>query len=252
MGAIKKVYFSIASKEVVSPKANNVIGKDVCTLLVDGKKRIRDYMAKTTTHSLVYSMSADEFTYLLESAHYQILRAGVRAYGHWMVMRTSVRRAMKDGSLRDLVRDRTPDATDADTTDSEGEPARATAVAPGGAGGGAPDVLLSPVLGFGDADYASGEAEGDRPATRRPPPQAAAAGAGVAGPRAAATLRPLEAAPTKAKARESRAQRRASRKHAKALETRIARVEEELKAHGNKLDMILTHLIRRGAAGGAR
>ncbi|KAH8091321.1 hypothetical protein JL720_6217 [Aureococcus anophagefferens] len=78
---------SIASKEVISPKANNVIGKDVCTLLVDGKKRIRDYMARTMTHCLVYSMSADEFTYLLDSAHYQILRRGVRAYGHWMVMR---------------------------------------------------------------------------------------------------------------------------------------------------------------------
>ena len=97
---------SIASKEVISPKANNVIGKDVCTLLVDGKKRIRDYMARTMTHCLVYSMSADEFTYLLDSAHYQILRRGVRAYGHWMVMRDSVRAAMKAGTLADLVEDR--------------------------------------------------------------------------------------------------------------------------------------------------
>ncbi|KAH8049583.1 hypothetical protein JL722_11881 [Aureococcus anophagefferens] len=148
---------SIASKEVISPKANNVIGKDVCTLLVDGKKRIRDYMARTMTHCLVYSMSADEFTYLLDSAHYQILRRGVRAYGHWMVMRDSVRAAMKAGTLADLVEDkRRGDSSDSSDSESDGG---------GRCGRDESDATdVSPVTPFGDHFPAGG---GDAPGHAR-------------------------------------------------------------------------------------
>ena len=93
----------MATKEVVTDRSNNVIGKDVCTLLVDGKRRVRDYTAKTLSHSLVYSMSADEFTYMLNSAHYRILRKGVRAFGHWMIMKLNLKARWRDGSLEKIL-----------------------------------------------------------------------------------------------------------------------------------------------------
>jgi hypothetical protein len=215
---------SIASKEVISPKANNVIGKDVCTLLVDGKKRIRDYMARTMTHCLVYSMSADEFTYLLDSAHYQILRRGVRAYGHWMVMRDSVRAAMKAGTLADLVEDkRRGDSSDSSDSESDG----------GGRGGrdesDATDV--SPVTPFGDHFPADG---GDAPV--RPPPSAAG-GAGAAPKK----LEPLGRGQGHARSKRHRDR---VRKDVRGLGARVGALEAAVQAQTSKLDMILTHLIR--------
>ena len=59
---------SIESKEIITDRHNNIVGKDVCTLLVDGRRRVRHYTAKTLTHSLVYSMQAEEFVSILESA----------------------------------------------------------------------------------------------------------------------------------------------------------------------------------------
>ena len=64
---------------------------------------MRDYTAKTLSHSLVYSMSADEFTYMLNSAHYRILRKGVRAFGHWMIMKLNLKARWRDGSLEKIL-----------------------------------------------------------------------------------------------------------------------------------------------------
>ena len=93
----------LSTKEVVTDRSNNVIGRDVCTLLVDGKRRVRDFTAKTLSHALVYSMSADEFTHMMSTAHYRILRKGVRAFGHWMIMKLNLKAKWRDGSLKDIL-----------------------------------------------------------------------------------------------------------------------------------------------------
>ena len=41
-----------------------------------------------------------------------------------------------------------------------------------------------------------------------------------------------------------------TRKDIKHLANRMQKIEDEQRTHGNKLDMILTHLIRRGSVGG--
>ena len=85
-----------------------MIGKDVCTLLVDGRRRVRDYACKTLTHSLVYSMSADEFTYMLNAAHFKVLRRGVRAFGHWMIMKLNLKQKWRNGTLDEIALLATP------------------------------------------------------------------------------------------------------------------------------------------------
>ena len=81
----------LARCEIVTPQFNSVIGRDVCALLVNGRRRPRLYHAKTTSAlSFFYCVTAETFVQMLQSAHFRTLCAGVRSYGNWLVLKCAL------------------------------------------------------------------------------------------------------------------------------------------------------------------
>ena len=72
---------AIHGKELVTPRTNSVVGRDICAYLCNRKKVPRTYTCKLLTHSLVYAVDAETFCDLLSRGHYKALYRGMAFYG---------------------------------------------------------------------------------------------------------------------------------------------------------------------------
>ena len=81
---------AIHGKELVTPRTNSVVGRDICAYLCNRKKVPRKYTCKLLTHSLVYAVDAETFCDLLSRGHYKALYRGMAFYGSWIVLRNAL------------------------------------------------------------------------------------------------------------------------------------------------------------------
>ncbi|KAH8077580.1 voltage-gated potassium channel [Aureococcus anophagefferens] len=81
---------AIHGKELVTPRTNAVVGRDICAYLCNRKKVPRKYTCKLLTHSLVYAVDAETFCDLLSRGHYKALYRGMAFYGSWIVLRNAL------------------------------------------------------------------------------------------------------------------------------------------------------------------